>query len=136
MKWSRVFLCQHLWINKKLIGPGKFCARCRSGAFGRSETYPIFWSAHFATSKRKPLDLQVFSRIGTNEKVTVTSKYYHEHQRTGIFLIKFTYLMSSKLLYLLKDEETFSYVPALEQVSAVIRALQTSTLLRFLTLTL
>ena len=34
--------------------------------------------------------------------------------------------MTSKLLYLLMDWETFNYFPALEQVSGVIRALQTS----------
>ena len=37
------------------------------------------------------------------EKVTINSKYYHEHQATCNILIKFTYLMASELLYLLMD---------------------------------
>ena len=38
----------------------------------------------------------------------------------------FTYLMASKLLYLLMDWETFNQLYAFEQVRGVIKALQTS----------
>ena len=46
-----------------------------------SDTRPNFRARTFClVKKKKPLDLQVFSRIDkTNEKVTVNSKYYNEH---------------------------------------------------------
>ena len=69
-----------------------------------SEMHPIFRACTLCLVKNKkiPLDLQVFSRIGKkNEKVTVNSKYYHEHQPTCNILIKFTY-------HLLMDWETFN----------------------------
>ena len=42
-----------------------------------------------------------------NDKVTVNSKYYREHQRSCSILI-FAYLMAPKLLYLLMDWEIFN----------------------------
>ena len=54
---------------------------------------------------KKALDLQIYSRIvKKNEKVTVNSKYYREHQR----ILMFIYLMASRFLYLLVDWETFN----------------------------
>ena len=95
----------------------------RARACKISETHWNFRARAFSlVKKKKILDLQVFSRIGkTMEKVTVNCKYHCEHQR-NIF-IKFTYLMASKLLYLLMDWETFSPLSALEQVKDVIKAL-------------
>ena len=70
-----------------------------------SETRPIFQTRTFCLEKKKkPLDLQVFCEIGK----TISFKYYHEHQRTCNTLIKFSYLMASKLLSLLMDWETFN----------------------------
>ena len=56
-----------------------------------------------------------------DEKVTVNSEYYHEHQATCNILIKFTYLMASKLL------QTSAMVLLAEIVSNV--NLKTSTIL-------
>ena len=71
-----------------------------------SETQPIFRACtDCLVKKEKPLDLQVFSQIGNNEKVTTNSKCYHEHQRN--ILIKFTYLTASKLAYPLMNWVTF-----------------------------
>ena len=56
-----------------------------------------------------------------DEKVTVNSKYSHEHQATCNILIKFTYLMASKLL------QTSTMVLLAEIVSNV--NLKTSTIL-------
>ena len=41
-----------------------------------------------------------------NEKVSVNSKDYREHQRTCDISIMFIYLMVSKLIYLFMDKET------------------------------
>ena len=46
-------------------------------------------------------------------------------------LVIFTYLMATKLVYLLMDWEIFNQLPALEQVRGVIRALKTSIMERF-----
>ena len=88
---------------------------------------PDFSGAHILPCQKKPIWFTGFqSNRWTNEKVIVNSKYYHEHQRTCTILTKFTYLMASKLLYLLMDWETFNLLSSLEQVRGVIRALQTS----------
>ena len=56
----------------------------------------------------------------------LTSKYYHKHQRTSNILIMFTYLMTSKLIYLLTLLtycETFNQLSGLEQVRGEFRTL-------------
>ena len=56
-----------------------------------------------------------------NERATVGSKYYREHQRNCNILIMFTYLMTSKLIYIIMDCETFNQLPALEKVRELFR---------------
>ena len=89
---------------------------------------PDFSGAHILPCQKEKTTLPTGfqSNRWTNEKVTENSKYYHEHQRTCNVLTKFTYLIASKLLYLLMDWETFNLLSSLEQVRGVIRALQTS----------
>ena len=99
-------------------GLGKLHARKHE----TSETCPFFWA---------PTVCLLQSNRWNNENVTVKFKYYHEHQRTCGILIKFTYLMPPKLLYLLMDWETFNHLSALEQINGVIRAIQTSTMVLF-----
>ena len=53
------------------------------------------------------------------EKGKVNSKYYRERQRTCNILMIITYLMMSKLIFLLMDCETLNQLPALEQVRDV-----------------
>ena len=69
-----------------------------------------FSGAHILTRKKeKNIKSSSFqSKRKNNEKVTVSSKYYHEDQLTCNILIKFTYLKGSKLSYLLMDRETFN----------------------------
>ena len=61
----------------------------------------------------------------------MNSKYYHEFQILSWtpaylnVLIVFTYLMASKLRYLLRNWEIVNWLPAFEHVWGVIRALQT-----------
>ena len=70
----------------------------------------FFKRAHFAFLKRrKILDLQ----RSNNEKVTVNSKYYCEHKRTCNILMIFTYMMASKLIYLLMEYEALGTKGAL-----------------------
>ena len=98
-------------VSKILRGLDKLLVRCRSGALGRTKplNHPIFWARICCLVKNKKLlGLKVFSRIGrTMKKLHWIPKYYHEHQSTCNILIKFTYLMVSKLLYLIMDWETF-----------------------------
>ena len=88
----------------------------------------VFLGEHILPCQREKTiwSTDFHSNSWNNEKVTVNSKYYHEHQRTCDILIKFTYLIASKLLHLLIDWETFNQLSALKQVRGVIRALQTS----------
>ena len=74
------------------------------------EMRPIFRAPTFCVVKsKKPLDLKIFSQIEKIVKMlSVNSKCYHEHQPTCNILIMFTYLMVPKLLYLLRNWETFS----------------------------
>ena len=71
---------------------------------------PHFLSGHILLSKKqKTVRSTRFQANKQNiEKVTINSKYYHEHQATCNILIKFTYLMALELLYLLMDWETFN----------------------------
>ena len=74
-----------------------------------SKMHLIFWVQTFCLVKRKKTDLHVFSQIDkNNHNVTVNSKYYHERYHTCNILIKFTYLMASKLLHLLMDCKIFN----------------------------
>ena len=78
-----------------IAGLDKFCAKP-----GKSL---IFWACIFSIRSTS------FHLNGkNNEKVTVNSKCYHEYQHTLNILIKFTYMMLSKLLYLLMIWETIN----------------------------
>ena len=89
----------------------KLHARCRLDGLGWEKPLRrsrFFGRAYFALWKGKGIrskNLQSY-RL-SNEKVTVNSKYYPEHQHT-CDILKFIYLMASKLLYLVMDWETFS----------------------------
>ena len=61
------------------IGLDKLFARCRSGAIGRAKHLihaQFFGYTHFARQNRKkPLDIQVFSRIGKTTKMNSMNEF-------------------------------------------------------------
>ena len=72
---------------------------------------PNFSGVHILSSQKQKQFIRSTSfqsNRENNEKVTVNSKYYHEHQPICNILIKVTYLMAAKLLYLLMDLEIFN----------------------------
>ena len=73
-----------------------------------SEASSIFRARKFCLLIKKSHWIYKFSveKI-KNGKITVNFKYYREHHRTCKILV-FIYLMASKLLYLLMDQETFN----------------------------
>ena len=90
----------------------KLYAWCRSSSGGGIKPLKhtrFFKRAYFALQKTKTIRSTSFRVNKPNiEKVTLNSKYYHDHQPTCNILIKFTYLMASELLYLLMDWEIFN----------------------------
>ena len=109
-------LCWRKWfVINVLIRPGKNASQITLGLVKKTKT------------KQLQLDLQVFSRVGkTVKKLNWTLNNIMNNQCICNILIKFTYLMVWKLLYLLMDWKTFNKLSYIEQVKGVIRALQTS----------
>ena len=117
--WGEQIECRG--ATKNFSGQGSFLGvraypglqRRRAMARKISEKRLIFSARTFClVKKKKSFDHSGFQlNRWNNEKVTVNSKYYQEHQRTCDILIKFTYLMVSKLLYLLMDCETLLNCP-------------------------
>ena len=102
-------------IQIKLCLPGldklrTWCCWARSGAWNLWSALK-FSGAHILPCKKKPSRPTNFrSNRWNSEKVIVNSKYDHEHKWTCNILIMFTYLMMSKLTYLLIDWEIFNYL--------------------------
>ena len=89
----------------------KLVARCRSSEYKSSKTCPILRAPTFCLVKiKKPLDLQVLSRIGKTMKrlPCIPNTILHGGALLVVILIMFTYLTASKLFYLLMDCETFN----------------------------
>ena len=96
-----VFVSTGQIANPMPIGPAR----------ARTTSALDFSGAQILPSKKKSINLQIFSRLGkrnNKEKITLNSKYYHKHQRTSNILIKFRYLMVLKLLFLSMDWETIN----------------------------
>ena len=91
------------------------------------EARPIFWARTFCfVKKKKPLDLQVFSRIGkTMKKLQRIPKPIANTSLLVIFCLWMVIcLMTSKLIHLLMTWGTFNWWPVLEQGRGVIRAIK------------